>query len=125
MALSSENLIKATIFTLLSSFFEYGLKEVYNLVFPDLPLPPPKPSLKKDIFKHLRSEGIIGDPPKSYKEHVLENRDAVRNAFAHGSWEELDKATQELDLPEAFLSVVSYFQEVENNLRSHAKKFEP
>ena len=122
--LANEHLVPATIFCLLLGFYEYALLEVYNLVFPDEAIPA-KPQLKGHIIGPLADAGIVEDLPADYKTYVQDHRDVVRNAFAHGRWEDLKEAAQGLDLHEAFRSVAGYFLQVEENLKDHAEKFDP
>lgn len=122
--LANEYLVPATIFALLLGFYEYALIEVYKLVLPQKPLPK-RPQLVGDIIKPLEDEGIVKGLPNDYETYVQDHRDIVRNAFAHGRWEDLKSAAQGLKFHEAFGSVASYFLQVEENLKNHQQKFRP
>jgi hypothetical protein len=117
LGLSDAYLIKANIFCLLAAFFEFAILEVYSLVFSG---PPSvlRPRLNEHILQPLQARGIIADPPKAYKDHVLDNRDAVRNAFSHGRWTQLKETTEPIDLHDVFIGIIAYLGAVEENLRS-------
>ncbi|MEM6914928.1 MAG: hypothetical protein AAF491_00075 [Verrucomicrobiota bacterium] len=122
--LIDEYLVPASIFALLLGFYEYALTEIYHLVFPNKPLPE-RVNLKRGIVRPLKSEGIVEDLPEDYVKYVHVHRDDVRNAFAHGRWEDLKVGAKDLDLHEAFRAVACYFFEAEQNLKGHAEKFTP
>jgi hypothetical protein len=122
LKLSDEYLVKANIFCLLAAFFEFAILEVYALVFGTQPSVE-RPELGKHILSPLRERGIITEVPKEFLDHVLGNRDAVRNSFAHGRWNQLRAATEAVELHDAFIGVISYFGAVEENLR--IKGFKP
>jgi len=115
--LSDRYLVKANIFFLQTAFFEFGIREVFRLVFPTTALPP-KPNLKKDILEPLKERQVITTIPEAYRIHVLENRDAVRSAFAHGDWKELPNHLANVDLHEVFWGICAYFLEIQENLRT-------
>jgi hypothetical protein len=114
----SDILVKANIFCLLAAFFEFAILEVYSLVVGGPPSVP-RPELVKHILDPLRQRGIITEVPKEFRDHVLNNRDAVRNAFAHGRWTQLRAATEPIDLHDAFIGIIAYFGLVEENLRTN------
>lgn len=122
LRLSDGYLVKANIFCLLAAFFEFAILEVFLLVFGGPP-PVPRPELGRHIIDPLRNRGIITEVPKAFHDHVLANRDAVRNAFAHGRWTKLGDATERIDLHDVFIGIIAYFGTVEENLRS--KGFNP
>jgi hypothetical protein len=116
--LSDAYLVKANIFCLLAAFFEFAILEVYSLVFRSPPSMQ-RPELVKHILDPLRQRGIITEVPKEFRDHVLNNRDAVRNAFAHGRWTQLREATEPIELHDAFIGIIAYFGALEENLRSN------
>ncbi len=115
LSLSNDTLIKANIFSLVSAFFEYGMLEVYKLVFGS---PPPyaRPDLVRDIINPLKAQGLVGEPPDDYEDNVLAYRDSIRNGFSHGRWSELPQATAHIDLYDTFIGTIAYFSEIENLL---------
>jgi len=119
---SDQNLVRANIIFLLLSFFEYALLEVYKLRFGEYPAAQ-KPRIFKDVIHPLKMDGVIGDVPPIFTREIKENRDEVRNAFAHGRWGALKEATEGIDMYEAFSGVASYLWHVEENLRE--KGFKP
>lgn len=114
----SDTLVKANIFCLLAAFFEFAILEVYSLVFSGPPSVA-RPELVKHILDPLRQRGVITAVPKEFQDHVLDNRDAVRNAFAHGRWTQLRAATESIDLHDAFIGIIAYFGLIEENLRTN------
>jgi hypothetical protein len=117
LQLSDAYLVKANIFCLLAAFFEFAVLEVYSLVFSGPPSMQ-RPELVKQLDP-LRQRCIITEVPKEFREHVPDNRDAVRNAFAHGRWTQLRSATEPIELHDAFIGIIAYFGAVEENLRSN------
>ena len=108
-------LVKANIFSLVSAFVEFGMLEVYKLVFevsPDVD----HPDLVNHILKPLIDEGVVGDPPEKYITRVLEHRTSIRAAFTDGCWSELNEVTKDVDLYDAFVGTIAYFSETEDLL---------
>jgi hypothetical protein len=122
LQLSDTYLVTANIFCLLAAFFEFAILEVYSLVF-SAPPSVQRPELVQHILDPLSQRGIVTEVPSEFRDHVLDNRDAVRNAFAHGRWTQLRDATEPIDLHGAFIGIITYFGAVEENL--HAKGFNP
>lgn len=118
LQLSDTYLVKANIFCLLAAFFEFAILEVYSLVFSGPPSVQ-RPELVKHILDPLSQRGIVTEVPKEFRDHVLDNRDAVRNAFAHGRWTQLRDAAEPIDLHGAFIGIIAYFGAVEENLRTN------
>ncbi len=118
LSISDKFLIKTNIFSLVSAFFEYGMLEVYKLVFGGSPTAV-RPDLVRDILEPLKEIGVVGEAPDNYDAHVLAHRNPIRNAFAHGRWGDLDDATKDVDLHDAFLGTIAYFSETEDRLLRH------
>jgi len=116
LKLSDQYLIRANIFLLLLSFFEFAVLEVYKLNFGQYPLVE-RPGLFKDVIEPLKTAGVVGDPPELFVREIAGNRDEIRNAFVHGRWNDLKDPTERIDLYEAFCAVSVYFGLVEDKLR--------
>ena len=122
LKLSDQYLVRANIFFLLLSFFEFAMLEVYKLRFGGYPSAT-RPQMSRDVIEPLKADGIIQDVPPVFEQIMSERRDVVRNALAHGRWSELKAATEGLELHEAFDGVSSYLWYVDEKLRE--KGFKP
>lgn len=116
LGVSDQYLVRANIFLLLFSFFEFAMLEVYKLRF-GMPPTKKRPMLMRDIVVPLQAEGIVGLLPGVFTREVTEHLDNVRNSFAHGRWLDLKSNTSKIDLYEAVAAICRVLWEVGDRLR--------
>ena len=105
---------KAAPIVLLASFTEWGLKHIAITIFGDVPKK--KERGISDIQFYLRHLIHCGLEVKNTNELLsrVGTFRSIRNDFAHGKWNELERDLQELSLREAFTSVSAMFEAIED-----------
>lgn len=112
---SDSVIVKSLIFLLLSSFHEYGLKQVQSCVEPGSS--PPSRGAVKWILERLQSFGLLAEIPQDYEADFNRFRDPVRNNLAHGDWAALASELHSLDLSKSFRAVAGFFVAMQPRLR--------
>jgi len=105
---------KAAPIVLLASFTEWGLRHIALTLFGAVPKKTERGM--SDIQFYLRHLIHCGLDIKNTNE-ILSRVDtfrSIRNNFAHGKWNELESALQELSLRDSFASVSAMFEAIED-----------